>query len=434
MKNNGLAPSGAIEVKMKKSQRIVCRLSLSVFLVFILCALTSCLPIASDYAASYLDEYGIPSFDGSKLREVERVYMSYYVESLPDPKVSAERTAAIYFEKYHGKIDTGNYEAVTEAVIRSYVSSIGDRYSVYRSAVEYAGYDTEMSGTFYGIGVLVTKGDGDCISVKEVYEGGGAEAAGILAGDVIVAVAGKEISEIGYESAVNLIRGEENTKVSVTVERAGARIDFSVERRKVVEKSVSYSIDENKIGYIKISSFKDNTDEMFCEAVDALTEQGAVGIIYDLRANPGGYLSSVISALSYIAPDGTTIVSFSDNYARPKKDSNPHELKLPAVVICDGGTASAGELFTAAMRDFDRELGYIEVTVVGEKTYGKGIMQTTVTLRDGSTVTLTVAYYNPPSGVNYHGEGIIPDVEITPINGTDAQLSAAYLEIYKLIN
>ena len=420
---------------MRKGQHTKYRLSLLALLVLLLSiSLSSCLPIADDYAASYLDEYGLPDFDRSKLREVERVYMNYYVDELGAPEDAARKTADIYFESFHENIDTGDRVAVTEAVIKSYIRSIGDKYSIYRSAEEYAGYDTEMSGTFYGIGVLVTRGDGDVITVIDVYEDGGAEAAGIVKGDVIVSVAGKDVTEIGYDKAVNLIRGEEHTTVSVSVMREGVRIDFNVERKKVVEKSVNYSISEDKIGYIEITSFKDNTDELFKEAIDSLKEAGVVGIIYDLRANPGGYLSAVINALSYIAPDDATVVSFSNEYARPKKDNNAHEISLPSVIICDGETASAGELFTAAMRDFETEYGHHDVTIVGERTYGKGIMQTTVTLSDKSTVTLTVAYYNPPSGVNYHGEGITPDRIVEPGTDSDTQLEAAYEEIFKLIN
>ena len=138
--------------------------------------------------------------------------------------------------------------------------------------------------------------------------------------------------------------------------------------------------------------------------------------------------------LSYIAPDDATIVSFSNGYARPKKDNNAHSVSLPSVILCNEGTASAAELFTAAMRDFETVYGHHDVTLVGERTYGKGIMQTTVTLSDKSTVTLTVAYYDPPSGTNYHGEGIVPDRTVESANGSDAQLKAAYEEIYKLIN
>ena len=134
--------------------------------------------------------------------------------------------------------------------------------------------------------------------------------------------------------------------------------------------------------------------------------------------------------LSYISPEGTTIASFSNDYEDEKVDRDSHSLSLPSVVICNERTASAGELFTAAMRDFDEEFGYFDVTIVGAKTYGKGVMQSSFHLGDGSYLTLTVAYYNPPSGKNYDGVGIIPDVAVEE-NG-DAKLSAQE-EIFKLI-
>ena len=196
---------------MRKSQKSALRLSLLFLLVIsITLSLFSCLPIASDYATSYLDEYGVPDFDKSKLREVERVFMNYYVEDLGDPEDLAKATAEIYFESFHETVDTADREAVTEALINSYIGSFADKYTLYRSAPEYAEYDTEMSGTYYGIGVLVTRSEDEVITVIEVYEGSGAEDAGILAGDVIVAVAGQEVKEVGYETAVDLIRGEEH--------------------------------------------------------------------------------------------------------------------------------------------------------------------------------------------------------------------------------
>ena len=359
--------------------------------------------------------------------------MNYYVEDLGNPEDMARETATIYLENYHQKIDTADSEAVTEALIVSYIESFADRYTIYRSAPEYAEYDTEMSGTYYGIGVLVTRNEDDVITVIEVYKESGAEAAGILAGDVIVAVAGKEVKEVGYETAVDLIRGEEHTTVDVTVLRDGTRINLEVERKRIVEKSVKYSIDENKIGYVEITSFKENTDELFKEAIDALEEAGAVGIIYDLRGNLGGYLTSVINALSYIAPDGATLATFSNNFAKEKKDNDPHEVTVPAVVICDYDTASAGELFTAALRDLEAVYGHLDVTLVGETTRGKGVMQTTVTLSDKSTVTLTVAYYNPPSGENYHLSGIRPDIHLDSEATADEYLRRAYEEMNKLI-
>lgn len=408
---------------------------LLIFIPLVFSHLTACdMPIPPEYTASHMDKYFVPEFDKSKLQAVERIYRDYYVKDIPDPRELAEQTANLYFENFHEKIDTGNRSAVTDAILHCYVYAIGDRYSAYRTAKEYEEYDTDMSGSFYGIGVVVTYDRiNETITVTEVYSDGGADEAGIKTGDLIIGVDGQSIHEIGYDTAVNKIRGEENTTVNITVLRDGREITLTATRKKVVEKSVAYSIDENKIGYIELSSFKDNSYSQFKEAIDFMKANGALGIIYDLRSNPGGYLSSVVNILSYIAPDETTIVSFSNGYAKPQKDKSSHSLSIPSVVICNESTASAGELFTAAMRDFDEEFGYFEVTTVGINTFGKGIMQSTFSLGDGSTLTLTVAYYNPPSGVNYDGVGIAPDVTVEASDLGDAQLDAAYVEIYKII-
>ena len=157
---------------------------------------------------------------------------------------------------------------------------------------------------------------------------------------------------------------------------------------------------------------------------------GAVAIIYDLRSNSGGLLLPAVNMLSYIAPKNTTIVSFTNGYSAPMKDNDSHSLSIPSVVLCNSRTASAAELFVAAMRDFDGKLGLFDVTMVGVTTYGKGIMQATYMLDDGSSVTLTVAYYNPPSGENYHEVGITPDVIV---DSSSAQLDEAYEQAKQLI-
>lgn len=417
------------EKNMRLFSKIFISVLLLLVLIFSLCSCSS----DTNFVTSRLDELGVPEFDHSKLKGIEVVYRDYYVEELPPVEELTAKTSELYFEKFHSEIDTADKTAVTDALIHCYIDVIGDDYSIYRSAKEYEDYGTDMSGTFYGIGVVV-KYDHieETITVTEVYSGGGAHEAGIIPGDLIIRVDGENLSDIGYNATVNKIRGELNTRVEITVLRGSEEITVSATRKKVVEQTVSYSINENKVGYIKITSFKSNTYSQFKEAIDYMEDNGAVGIIYDLRSNPGGYLDSVVNMLSYIAPSGSDVVSFTNNYAKEIRDNNLHSVDLPSVVICDEGTASAGELFTAAMRDYS-DLGYFDVTVVGKNTFGKGIMQSTYEFTDKSAITLTVAYYNPPSGENYHGVGIAPDVTVEMGEDTDTQLDAAYVEISKLI-
>lgn len=422
---------------MKQKRLKLLFLITSLVLAFsIFSPLSSCSSCSSDsYAATHLAEnHGVPAFNQAKLETVERFYRDHYVTDIPPAAEMAEKTATVYFENYHENIDTGDVEAVTNAIIRSYVKSIGDRYSVYREPAQYEDYHSDMSGTFYGIGVEITYDhQAQTVTVSKIMSGGGAEAAGMLPGDRIYAVDGELLSDFGYTEVANKIRGELNTTVAITVIRGGAEVTLYPKRGEVAEVLVRYSINENKIGYIYIDSFKATTFKQFKEAVDFMEENGAVGIIYDLRDNPGGYLSSVVNSLSYIAPTGTPIASYTNDYSAPSLDNNPHSLALPSVVICNEDTASAGELFTAAMRDFDDTFGLFEVTTVGVTTFGKGVMQSTYSLGDGSTITMTIAYYNPPCGENYHGVGIVPDTEVILTDDGDSQLDAAYAEIYKMI-
>ena len=409
-------------------------LTLLIVSISIALSLTSCdikTPSSIDYASNYLKDYSIPDFDRAKFRTTERIFRDYSPLELPDAKTLAESTAALYFENFHEKIDTGDKEAVTNALLSCYVYATGDRYSVYRDPSEYDNYSTDMSGSFYGIGVTVIHDKiAETITVSEVYSGSGAEEAGILPGDLIVGADGERLADIGYNAVVEKLRDSKTSSVSVIIIRDGKELTLTVPKKELVEESVKYSIDEDKIGYIELSSFKSNTFSQFKEAIDYMKENGAVGIVYDLRSNPGGYLSSVVDILSYISPKGTTIASFSNDYADTMVDDDSHSLTLPSVVICNERTASAGELFTAAMRDFDEEFGYFDVTIVGTTTYGKGVMQSSFHLGDGSFLTLTVAYYNPPSGKNYDGEGITPDV---PVAEDVDPIISAYEEIFKLV-
>lgn len=417
-------------IKIKKTAlKVLSAVILTLTLIF---SLASC-NAENDFVTGRLEEFGVPEFHKEKLKGIEIVYRDYYVKDIPEPDTLSEDVSSFYFENFHEKIDVNNPDEVTTAIINSYIATIGDKYSSYRSAEEHEQYETDMSGSFSGIGVAVIYNYAEqTMTVTEVYPDSGASEAGIIIGDKITKVNGEAITEIGYQKAVSTIRGETGTTVDITVARGGEEITVTATRKKVVEKSVTYSIDENKIGYIKISAFNDNTPNQFDTALDYLLENDAVAIIYDLRSNPGGYLNAVVKMLYRIAPKGTTIVSFSNDYAPSYKDKTDASVSLPTVVICNESTASAGELFTAAIRDFEA-LGFFDVTIVGQKTYGKGVMQNTYTFTDYSSITVTVAYYNPPSGENYDGIGITPNVTVEQSAEGDAQLDTAYVEINKLI-
>ena len=385
-----------------------------------------------DFAWNYFDRWNFPAFNSAKLKSVEVLFRDNYYIDLPTSYELAKTSAARFLDEYYDKTDLSNSDAVTDALIRSYVYALEDKYSVYRSADEYVQYTGNLSGNFVGVGITVQRyNDTEEFIVVAVNEDSPAKTAGILPGDIVVAVDGVEVKLLGYEAAINAIKGEAGSSVTLTVLRGSNRLNLVAVRAPIIDKTVEYSLTGN-IGYIKITSFKSNTDEQFEEAVDYMLDNGAAGIIYDLRSNSGGYLDTVQHMLEYIAPKGVTLVSFSNNYSKDYVCRDTHTALLPSVVLCNGSTASAAELFTAGIRDLCK-MGYLDAVIVGETTFGKGIMQRTYTLFDKSAVTMTVAYYNPPSGKNYHGVGITPDVTVALEAVGDTQLSAAEAEIQKLI-
>lgn len=382
----------------------------------------------------YLKAYGIGNLRMQKLSEVERCYDTYFLKDLPDPKTLATETAKVFLENYYDAIDKSDRDEVTDAVISSYVTAISDKYGVYRNAEDYSGYIDSMSGSYVGIGVTVQYSNNDkVLKIVDVLKGSPAENAGILPDDIILAVDGTTHTEVGPQSLADLIRGEAGTSLTLTILRGGSEISVTLTRAALKEQVVDYRI-EDGIGYISITRFKSTTADQFEAALNYIKSSGAEGVIFDLRGNPGGYLDSVIDCLSLLVPKGTPIVSYGYKNSEPKviRSNRSGGIDLPITVICDGITASAGELFCAAIRDWRNE-SLISATIVGLTTYGKGVMQSSFKLKDGSALTFTVAYYNPPSGENYDGVGVIPDVEVT-VADDDAQLSVATSELKKLIN
>ncbi len=401
------------------------------------------------YATDYLRYFGLPSFDAAKVKWVERVFFTYYNYDHGtdlsfdygegDVLPIAASVTRYFLDEYYDLIDLSDKDAVTTAIIDSYVRISADPYAIYRLPEASDGFESDMSGTYAGIGVAVEYNHSDeTIMVATVYPDSPAEHAGMRVGDFIHAVEGELVSNIGYLNIVSKIRGEAGTSVKITVLRGGVEVDLVATRAKITERSIEYELLGDGIGYIKITTFKDNTDEQFKEAIDALLDEGAVGLVFDLRSNTGGYLDTVVNMLSYLLPTGKPLLSYQ--YKNEMKhtllstidtSSSGEEfdsvVDLPMAVISNRYTASAAEIFTSVIRDY-RNAGELDATIVGDRTYGKGIMQSSVYHGDGSSVTLTVAYYNPPSGVNYQGVGISPDVEdINP----ETQLYTALTEIKK---
>ena len=394
------------------------------------------------YVSQYLRAWGLPVFDTIKFSQLESNFIRYYAYDggLPSRVEHARDTAALFLENYYDNIDLEDKTAVTDALLYCYVSALSDPYAYYRPPVETNDYNTDMSGKFGGVGVVVEyNAKENTVRVITVYQDSPAEQAGVKVGDFIHAVNGNLVSDIGYENAVNYIRGEIGTPVDITLLRDGEEITVTAIRGLVEEINVSYSIEGN-IGYVQIVAFKGNTFDQFKKAIDAIEEAGVEGVVFDLRNNPGGYVDSVAAVISYLIPDGIPVMSYKYN-GRDRVEllsddgATDHVLDLPFVVLCNGNTASAGEIFTAAIRDY-RDRDILDATIVGTTTYKKGVMQSTFYYSaDSSSVTFTVSYYNPPFGENYHGVGVTPDVYVEYDGGNeDNQLKVAFDEMKKLLN
>ena len=388
-------------------------------------------PLYKETVSSYLQVWKFPSFEKSLLDAVESTFERYYYLELPEERNMATNTANIFLDNYYNNINLEDPEAVSLALVDSFIAATNDKYAFYRTAPETEDYQTDMSGNFVGIGITVLKNDeSKTILVTSVEPGSPAEKAGMRKDDYIVAVDGTRVSDTTTADIVSKIRGEVGTAVSVTVLRGTEEKTFEVTRELIIEMTVTHSIIEGgTVGYIKIHSFKDNTASQFVEAYTAIEAAGVESVIFDVCGNPGGYLHSVCDILSYLVPTGTPIAYFSSSkstmYATSGSDHEfekvDHVMDIPAVVLCNSSSASGAELFAAAMRDY-RETGLIECTIMGETTYKKGVMQSTLTFTDNSTLTLTTAYYNPPSNVNFDGVGVSPDIYLNA--GTDYIIAA----------
>ena len=329
---------------------------------------------------------------------------------------------------YFGDVDD---ETAKDNIYKAYLSSYGDKYTMYYSADEYKALKESTNGKFYGIGaVCQLSGEGGVLLV-DVYDNGAGYQAGLRSGDRVVNVDGRDITDMELSSAVALIKGDKGTSVTLEVIRGTERLTFSAVRDAVEAKTVSYTLLDNNIGYLSISQFEEVTTKQFKAAVEDLQSQGMKGLVIDIRNNPGGLLDTVVGMLKYMLPDGL-IVYTEDKQGNRKeyKGQDNDEFNLPLAVIVNGNSASASEIFAGAIQDYGKG------TIIGTQTYGKGIVQTVKPLTDGSAIKFTIAKYFTPKGQDIHGKGVTPDmvVEYDTDADVDTQLDAAIKNVEAQIN
>lgn len=310
-------------------------------------------------------------------------------------------------------IDQYYYKDITdeekmEGIYKGLMSSTNDKYTDYYSPKEFKDLMVTMEGDYGGIGATlsqdkVTKE----VSVVEVYEGSPAARAGLERGDIVISVDGHLGTDESLDDFVQRIRGEEGTSIEMVYKRDDQEHTIEITREEVIVPSVSHRMLDDKIGYIRISSFVNGTQKDFEDALADLQSQGMQGIVFDMRDNGGGMVDSVVAILDDILPAGTVVYTMDKSGKREDYISDDaKKIDIPVTVLVNENTASAAEIFTGAIRDFNYG------TIIGTNTFGKGIVQSTVPLSDGSAVKITVATYYTPSGECIHEKGIKPDIEL----------------------
>ena len=310
-------------------------------------------------------------------------------------------------------IDQYYYKDITdeekmEGIYKGLMSSTNDKYTDYYSPKEFKDLMVTMEGDYGGIGATLSQDKATKeVSVVEVYEGSPAARAGLERGDIVISVDGHLGTDESLDDFVQRIRGEEGTSIEMVYKRDDQEHTIEITREEVIVPSVSHRMLYDKIGYIRISSFVNGTQKDFEDALADLQSQGMQGIVFDMRDNGGGMVDSVVAILDDILPAGTVVYTMDKSGKREDYTSDDaKKIDIPVTVLVNENTASAAEIFTGAIRDFNYG------TIIGTNTFGKGIVQSTVPLSDGSAVKITVATYYTPSGECIHEKGIKPDIEL----------------------
>lgn len=317
---------------------------------------------------------------------------------------------------------------VEDWIYKGMMYGLNDPYTTYYTAEEYQKLSEDTEGEYHGIGVMISQNRSTgIITVIKVFKDTPAAEAGMRPGDVLYKVGDMEVTGMDMDILVkDYIKGKDGSEVALTVFRQdeGEYVDLKMERRNVTVQTVEYQMLEDHVGYIAVSQFDVVTAGQFKAAVDDLEKQGMKKLLVDLRNNPGGVLDAVVGMLDYILPDdlmiegdkdlvrtnpeATLLVYMADKNGKGGQEyaSDGHSLDIPMAVLVNGESASASEVFTGAMKDYGR------ATVVGTKTFGKGIVQNLIPLDNGTAIKMTTAHYYTPSGFDLHGKGIEPDVEV----------------------
>lgn len=296
-----------------------------------------------------------------------------------------------------------------EGAVEGYVKSLGDPYSEFLTKEEMDSLNQQTEGEYAGVGIVVTPSETGAITVVSAIKGSPAFEKGIKKDDIILKINGKDYNASQMNDAVKVMKGKPNTDVKLTIARMENKtskiFDVNITRRMISLTTVN-SQKIGDIGYINITQFDRKTDKEFIEQYENLKKQNVKSIVLDLRNNPGGLLDSTVKIADYLLPQGVIVKTVDKNKKEDVQKSDSSEQNLPMVVLVNGSSASASEILTGALKD------YKKATIVGEKTFGKGIVQTIIPMEKGEGLKLTISEYFSPNGNKIHKQGVKPDVEI----------------------
>ena len=334
----------------------------------------------------------------SKLQQLENLILNYYV-------------------------DVADAKELEDAAAQAMIEALGDRWSYYMTAEEYESRQEQQNNAYVGIGVTIDAQDTqNGITIIAVAEGGPAEAAGLQPGDVIVAAEGQSVLGMTTGEVQTIIKGKEGTAVQITYLRNGEEFSVTMARATVKTPVATAQMLPGNIGVVTIVNFNANCAKETKAAIQKLLDEGAEKLIFDVRNNPGGRVTELVSVLDYLLPEGVLFRSVDYKGVEDVDNSDAACLEIPMAVLVNGNSYSAAEFFAAALQE------YQWATIVGEKTVGKGNYQVTYVLRDGSAVGLSIGKYYTPQGKHLEGAGIMPDVVVPVDAETAAAIYAGSLE------
>ncbi len=324
-----------------------------------------------------------------------------------------------YLEKeYIGELDE---EKMVESALKGYVEGIGDKYTEYLTPDELEYLMTSVNGNYVGIGIYMTQDKEGNIVVLLPIEGSPAAEKGLKTGDIINKINGEECKGLELTEVSNKVKGEEGTTVNLEILRENEIINVDVERKTVELKYIDSKVLEGNIGYIELLAFDEGATIKFKEELTKLKEQNVKSLIIDLRDNGGGLVTEAISLSEIFAPMGNVVLKSYDKDGKETvtKSTNVNTEKMEVVVLVNENSASATEIFAAAMQDNNL------ATIVGTKTFGKGVMQEVQPLKIGGALKITIEEFKTPNGNTIHKVGITPDIEVENNEKEDTQLQKA---------